>query len=318
MEAADLIVGDVGGTNARLAWARVIDGGVGLEDITIFPSADFADFADILRTFAGDSAVRNACIGVPGPVRDNRCKVTNLPWQLDGQVLGSAVGIEAVRLINDLEAAAYGLDALDGDALTCLHPGQGVAQGNQAVIAPGTGLGEAGRVSIGDGYRAFATEGGHASFAPYDEDSFALRQWLSARHGHVSWERLLSGPGLAAIDGFLAEQLGEPADEREPAAVSEAALAGEARAQQALQWFIRLLGMEASNLALKWMATGGVYLAGGIAPRLAERLLPDLIDAFLDKGRMRAVLERMPVWLVTDPYLALRGAALYSARFREE
>lgn len=309
-----VMVGDIGGTNARLAWAVWRDGGLQLDDIRIFASADYADFSDILRAFIAGRRVDVACIGVPGPVRDNRCKVTNLPWALDGERIAHALSIARVVLLNDLEAAATGLEAVAPEHLQLLSPGEALRGGNQAVIAPGTGLGEAGRVFDGGRYRAHATEGGHASFAPYDEQSFALQQWLKTQYGHVSWERLLSGPGLSAIDHFLATRDHPVARPRSAAEVDAADVAGEPRAQQALRLFIRLLGMEAGNLALKWMATGGLYLAGGIAPHIADRLLNyGLREAYLDKGRMRPLLTQIPFRLVTDPYLAMRGAALYSA-----
>lgn len=310
----DVIVGDVGGTNARLAWAVWQGDALQLEDIRVFPSADYADFADILRAFIGEHSVASACIGVPGPVRDNRCKVTNLPWVLDGEKIAQALGIPSLWLLNDLEAAAYGLEASPPEHLQLLNRGHAQPGGNQALIAPGTGLGEAGRVYDGSRYRAHATEGGHASFAPYDAQSFALQQWLQQQYGHVSWERLLSGPGLSAIDHFLATRDDPAASPRTAAEIDAADAAGEPRARQAMRLFIGLLGMEAGNLALKWMATGGLYLAGGIAPRIADRLLAyGLLEAYLDKGRMRPLLERIPFWLVSDPYLAMRGASLYSA-----
>ncbi len=310
----DMMVGDIGGTNARLAWASWRDGALQLDGIRIFRSADFTDFGDILRSFVDGRSVEHACIGVPGPVHDNHCRVTNLPWELDGDRLARSLGLGRVTLINDLQAAASGLDAVPPAHLRLLSPGEAVSGGNQAVIAPGTGLGEAGRVFDGRRYRAHATEGGHASFAPFDRQTFALQQWLADRHGHVSWERLLSGPGLSAIDQFLATADDPAAKPRDAALIDAADKAGETRAHRALQLFVSLLGREAGNLALKWMATGGLYLAGGIAPHIGDRLLDyGLREAYLDKGRMRPLLEQIPFQLVSDPYLALRGAAMYSA-----
>lgn len=319
-----LIVGDVGGTNARLAVAEWRGARWHLSEPRIFASGDEADFTPILARFRAESraeALTAAVIGIAGPVRDNRCATTNLPWQLDGRVLAADLGLAHVHLINDLAAAAWGIDQVEASQQQILQVGQSQAQGNRAVIAAGTGLGEAGLVWCGQGYRPFATEGGHADFAPGHAVEVALRDWLAERYdGHVSWERVASGPGLADLYRFLRGQGGmacqpDPLLASDPAAAVATGAAKDALCQQALDMFVRLFGAEAGNLALKMMATGGVYLAGGMAPKLAGRLAQgDFIAAFVDKGRMKGLLSTLPVILLTDPHLALKGAAVYGAR----
>ncbi len=319
-----LIVADVGGTNARLALADWRGGVLNLSEPHVFPSDAYADFAPILGRFIGESradGVAGAVIGIAGPVRENRCTTTNLPWQLDGDGLAASLGLPYVRLINDLEAAAWGIDAVPADGLRVLQAGRPAERGNRAVIAAGTGLGEAGLIWCEDGYRPFATEGSHADYAPQSGDDVALRAWLAARYGgHVSWERVVSGPGLADGYRFLREQGGAVALPDPLAAADVGAAVAEAAASDplsaiALDRFVRAFGAEAGNLALKLMATGGVYLAGGIAPKLSDRLAQgDFIDAFTDKGRMSGLLKQMPVRLVSDRHLALKGAAVYGAR----
>lgn len=319
------IVGDVGGTNARLAVAEWRGGGLNLSEPRVFPSGDHAEFAPILRQFVGESrisAIAAAVIGIAGPVRDNRCVTTNLPWQLDGDALAAALGLPRGYLINDLEAAAWGIEQVPAQGLYSLQHGQPAARGNRAVIAAGTGLGEAGLVWCGDGYRPFATEGSHGDYAPETDDDLALRAWLADRYGgHVSWERVVSGPGLADGYRFLREQGGaasvpDPLDAADVGAAVAAAAGHDPLSAIALDRFVRAFGAETGNLALKLMATGGVYLAGGIAPQLLDRLaLGDFIDTFTRKGRMRGLLSQMPVTVITDSHLALKGAAVYGARF---
>lgn len=318
-----LIVGDVGGTHARLAVAGWQDGQLRLSGPQVYASAEADDFAPILARFLNACELPDpagACIGIAGPVRDNACHTTNLPWHLDGDALAAAVGLPAVRLVNDMEAAGWGIEQVAPDHRQVLHPGDPLPRGNQALIAAGTGLGEAGRVWCGDGYRSFATEGSHADFAPSDAAEMALGSWLGGWLEHVSWERLVSGQGLVNIYQFLREQ-GGAACQPDPLEAGDAAAAIAARAgddelcDAALERFVRLFGAETGNLALKLMATGGVYVAGGIAPRIADRLAEGgFVEAFLAKGRMRPLLEAMPVTLLTDPHLALRGAAVYGAR----
>jgi len=318
-----LIVGDVGGTNARLALAAWQGGQLQLSAPRIYPSGEAEDFTAILARFmteADAGGVAGASIGIAGPVRGNRCRTTNLPWQLDGAVLASDLGLPAVQLLNDLEAAGWGIEQVAPEHRRVLQAGDPVPQGNQAIIAAGTGLGEAGRVWCGERYQPFATEGSHADFAPGDATEMALMGWLGGWFGHVSWERLVSGQGLVNIYRFLREHGGaachpDPLGAEDPAAAIALRAADDPLCGQALQRLVRLFGAETGNLALKLMATGGVYIAGGIAPKIADSLAGgSFLDAFTAKGRMRPLLQAMPVTLLSEPRLALMGAAVYGAR----
>lgn len=318
------IVGDVGGTNARLALAEWRDEQLHLSEPRIFPSGEHVEFAPILAQFIEESradGVTAAIVGIAGPVRDNRCTTTNLPWQLDGDALAAALHLPAVVLINDLEAAAWGIDALSSEDRLTLQSGRPVAQGNRAVIAAGTGLGQAGLAWCGDGYRPFATEGSHADFAPADSAERALHDWLADRYeGHVSWERVVSGPGLADRYRFLRDAGGvgcspDPLLAKDVAGAVTAAAGEDPLCAAALNAFVQAYGAEAGNLALKLMATGGIYLAGGIAPQIVPYLTDGtFLKAFHDKGRMASLLQAMPITVITDKHLALKGAAVYGAR----
>lgn len=328
------LAGDVGGTNTRLASFEVgVAGGSGrgraslrLDREETYPSREHAGLEAIVESFlAGEQPPERACFGIAGPVRDGRCQATNLAWVVDAAQLAAALRIVQVALINDLEAFAWGIDELPASSLAPLAAGDPDAHGNAALIAAGTGLGEAGLAWDGHRRRPFATEGGHTSFAPQGEVESELLRYLAERHGHVSWERVVSGPGLVGIHAFLCEHrrapapgwLAEELEAGDPAAaISQAALDGRDEiAVEALDLFVRCFGAEAGNLALKVMATAGVYLGGGIAPKLLERLrAPDYLEAFRAKGRMRPLLEAMPVTVVLDEDAALLGAATYAAR----
>lgn len=316
-----LLVGDIGGTHTRLAHASLTDGHIRIDAMAIYRSDEAACFEDALRRYLAEhpGEFEGAGFGFPGPVVDFHVATTNLPWEVDGAGLESLLGMPVV-LCNDLEAAAHGVLVAPGDALATLQ--QGVAgAGNRAVIAAGTGLGQAILFHAAGDWWPSASEGGHADFAPNDEDDVALWRFLRERFGHVSYERVVSGPGLADLYGFYAEREGEPtrpwAEGEDGAAwvARTAEGAGSRAAVLALGRFCRIYGAEAGNLALKALAVGGVYLAGGIAPRLLEGLRGGgFIEAFHDKGRFRPLMERIPVHVVCDEHLALRGAARAAAR----
>jgi glucokinase len=260
-------------------------------------------------------------LGVAGPVRDGVCHTTNLPWVISAESVSTATGIARVSLLNDLEAAAWGIDAVEEDHRVVLNPGRAGVRGNQCVVAAGTGLGEAGRVWAGDRYVPFASEGSHADFAPADEIGYAYHRWMVQRHGHVSWDRVVSGPGLVSLHAFLRDRTGgrapawladELASGDPAAAIARAGLERtDAVCDETLGRFVRFFGAEAGNHALKLMALGGVYVTGGIAPKILQRLLEGaFIEAFLDKGRMRSVVADMPVTVILDGDVALKGAAL--------
>ena len=288
-----------------------------------FPSSDYPSLTEIVRAFVGQQSpdrLRAACFGIAGPIVNGVVKTTNLPWVIDANDFRELVGDVPVRLINDLEAIAYGVPVAGDDAFVTLNAGSPTVRGNAAVIAAGTGLGEAGLFWDGRAYRPFASEGGHASFAPRDDLEMGLLRFLLAEHGHVSWERVLSGPGLYNIYRFLKEEelddepawLAERVQAEDPAAViAECALnRTSAICAQALGLFVSLYGAEAGNLALKTLATGGVFVAGGIAPKILPALTRGtFLDSFLAKGRLQPVLASMPVRVVVSGTIALLGAA---------
>lgn len=327
--AVRVLAGDVGGTSTRLAVYEVAGGRPRELRRADWRSRDHGGLGEILERFlerTGDRP-RRACLGLPGPVTGRRMRTTNLPWVADADELESRLGLERVVLLNDLEAAAWGLDAVDASALVTLWEGRPGSTGNRALIAAGTGLGEAGAVWTGRRHLPFACEGGHASFAPSDAGQAALLEFAWREFEHVSFERFVSGPGLVRLYRFELDRAGRssPAWFREAvaddaadaaAAVASAAEVGTCDlARRAVDHFARLYGAEAGNLALKLMATGGVFVAGGIAPKLRWALENGgFVAAFLAKGRMRRLLEQMPVRLVTDDRLALLGAACRAAQ----
>ncbi|MFO0982146.1 MAG: glucokinase [Planctomycetota bacterium] len=315
-----ILAADIGGTNSRFAVFELRAGRLAKVWQETFRSAEHAGVTELARAAreACQRKITAATFGVAGPVRHGRSQTTNLPWVVDAQDLARALGLRTAGLINDLAANAYGLSELSPADLVTLHAGEPGAEGNQALISAGTGLGEAGLYWDGRHHQPFASEGGHTSFAPGDDRELTLWRWLKARFAHVSWERVVSGPGLVHIHACLREtgqfpQSAAPAED--PAAITAAAASGnDALARSALDLFVTLYGAEAGNLALKVMATGGVFLGGGIAPRI----LPFLQDgrflaAFFAKGRLRPVLEAMPVRVVTNDQAALLGAARHAA-----
>jgi len=321
-----ILAGDIGGTNARLAYFQPQNGHLRLVSERVFPSREHSELGEIVSEFLSDSGTRPeaACFGIAGPVRNGRVETSNLPWVIEQSRLANQIHLPATLLINDLEASAWGIGALDAGDLVPLNRVSGPVVGNQAVIAPGTGLGEAGLFWDGSRYHVFACEGGHTDFAPQGEMQVELLRYLRTRFGHVSYERILSGPGLVNVYEFLRDsgsekespefaatlRKGDPA-----AAISRAALAGsDTLAQKALEIWISVYGAEASNLALKVMATGGLFLAGGISPKVLAGLTgPLFMQAFLDKGRLRALVESIPVQVVTNEKAGLLGAARCAA-----
>ncbi len=321
-----ILAGDIGATNTRLA---LFDGTTERSDPIaeqIYASHDYPGLEAIASEFVreANASITSACFGVAGPVKDGRSSTTNLAWFVDSRDLARDLRLPFVALLNDLEASAHGLPWLRPDEIIVLQEGAPDAAGHRALIAAGTGLGEAGLYWDGRRHRPFATEGGHASFAPSDEVEIDLLRHLIRRFDQVSWERVLSGPGLVNIYSFLRDSgrgeepswLADEISSGEPAAViSTVALAGRSRlCSDALDLFVTLYGAEAGNLALKVMATGGVYVGGGIAPKILPRLRgPAFVKAFVAKGRMRPLLEAMPVRVVLNDSLALLGAARYAA-----
>jgi glucokinase len=313
-----ILAGDVGGTGTRLARFGGDDGRPDRE--WIGRSADHVSLAALVHAFLGsDPPPEVAVFGIAGPVVGNACDATNLAWQIDGDALGRALGIPRVLLINDLVATAHGLATLPPADLEVLQAGTALP-GNRALIAAGTGLGQAVLAPDGSGWRPLATEGGHTDFSPGDPVEDELLVWLRARLGHVSWERVLSGPGLADLyrfhaatgrgeepAGFAARFAAAP----DPAAlVSESARGDNPRAALVIERFVSLYGAQAGNLALQSLALGGVYIGGGIAPRILPFLRAGgFLAAFRAKGRFAPLLATIPVTVMLDDRAALWGAA---------
>lgn len=309
-----ILAADIGGSQARLLLAQQTrEGWTALRQQT-FSSRDFASLDALLRTFLhAHEQPRHACIAVAGPVRDGHAALTNLPWEVDAAALTAGFGLRRVAVVNDFAAQAHGLPLLGADGVCTLQAGEAGARGLQALIGAGTGLGMA-LLADDHGRRvALPSEGGHIDFAPRNQEEIALLQHLLPRHGRVSLELLLSGHGLERIYRHVAGLAGEaPADAR---AIGAAALAGEPHAAAAAGLFARLLASAAGNLALASLALGGVYLSGGIAPKLLPLVRqPAVREAFCDKPPMCALLARIPLHVVTDELLGLKGAAQLAAR----
>lgn len=321
-----VLAGDIGGTKTRLAIAEVIANQVNVERETTYPSRNFPTFEALLADFlTGAQIPAYAAFGIAGPVQGRAVRTTNLPWYIEADALQHRFGFKICTLLNDLESVAYGLPALGADDLLTLQLGQADACGNSAVIAAGTGLGEAGLFWDGNQHHPYATEGGHTSFSPKNDLEMDLLRYLQNLYGHVSWERVVSGMGLLDLHNFLrsyrksvlpAWLAEEMRTEDSGAAISRAALAGnDDICIEAMDVFVRLYGGEAGNLALKTMSRGGVYVGGGIAPKILPLLQRGtFIKAFLDKGRMRPLLEAMPVKLILNERAALFGPALRAGR----
>lgn len=317
-----LLAGDVGGTKTAVALFRSTASGVRLVREATLPSGEFKSLEAVVRRFLGTRPsvrIAAACFGVAGPVVDGRCVTTNLPWHVAEKSLARAIPAPRVKLLNDLEAAAHGILTLPSRALEPLQEGK-ARKGNMVLIAAGTGLGEAILVWDGARHRVLASEGGHADFAPRNDLEIDLLRFLQKEFGHVSYERVLSGPGLHNIYRFLRDtgHAPEPAwlSERlrsgDPSAVvSEVGLAGaHPLCTAALDLFVSIYGSEAGNLALKAVALGGVFVGGGIAPKIRAKLAAGVfLAAFSDKGRYRDLLASIPVRLVLEPRAPLRGAA---------
>ncbi len=321
-----ILAGDVGGTNTRLALFEMAGDHRRLVVEATFPSREHASLETVLRRFVSGQPrpVTLACFGIAGPVRHGRSEATNLPWVVDSRQLARELGLEKVGLINDLEANAYGIAVLGPKDTVVLNAGAPDAEGNAAIISAGTGLGEAGLYWDGRQHRAFATEGGHASFAPRNPLEMDLLRYLLTQFEHVSFERVLSGPGLLNLYRFLRDTgrgeepvwLADRLRRQDPSAViAQVALDGESPlCAQALDVFVSLYGAEAGNLGLKVMATGGVYIGGGIAPKILRKLRDaTFLEAFTGKGRMKPLLEAMPVRVILNDKTALLGAARYAS-----
>ena len=322
-----ILAGDIGGTKTVLALIdRQADGSLSCIREQTFASGEFQTFEEILGLFLnGGPAVASACFGVAGPVVNQRCQTTNLPWLLDGEQLKYRLGTERVKLLNDLEAMAIGMLYLQEQDFIELNPGAVPQTGNIAVIAAGTGLGEAMLHWDGDKYHPIATEGGHSDFAPQNPQQDQLLAYLRRQFpAHVSCERLLSGNGFSHLYDFLIENRFAPPCPAVPdadadievdrnALISRLGIDGEdALCQEVVRLFAELYGAEAGNLALKTFSIGGVFIGGGIGPKIRSVLESgEFLQAFTAKGRFQPLLSRMPVKLALNPRTPLIGAMHY-------
>lgn len=314
-----IICGDVGGTKALLGIAEVEDGWVRLHDFNRYECADYASFDAMFARFRGDIArhadrVTGACLALAGPIDDGArsAKITNLPWIVDADRCGAAFGLPTCVLANDFEAAAAGITAVAPGDLVTLQAGEPREDGVRLVVGAGTGLGMAVLVPHEGRFRILPGEGGHVGFSPQDDDQGRVLAELRKIYGRVTTERVVSGPGLAAIHRILS---GEDA---EPAEVAERALSGDAVARRSVDCFLSAYGAYASDMALAVMARGGVFLAGGIAAKILPLMQSGLfVRTFQDKAGHAALAARMPVHVVTDTELGLKGAALIGAGMLE-
>jgi glucokinase len=321
------LAGDIGGTKTKLALLSKHEGTLHIEAKDTFPSKLYPGLEPVLEKFLSGHEVdiASACFGIAGPVVEGQVATPNLPWVVNAEKIAEALGLKSVALLNDLEAAAYGIFTLGPDELFSLNDGKERCPGNKVLIAAGTGLGEATLYDDGGGeYHPSASEGGHGDFAPTDEIQIELLRALMRKFGHVSYERVVSGPGLQDIYAFLKdsgralenETLREQLAAADPSAViTEAALAGASElCAQALHLFVSVYGAEAGNLALRGKATGGVYIGGGIAPKILDKLKDGtFMRAFLDKGRYKELLSGIPVQVILNEEAPLQGAAYYVA-----
>ena len=321
-----ILAGEIGATRTRLAAFETEGNRLKCVVEKTYMSQNHSGLAEILPQFIRDEGipVHSACFGVAGPVRAGRSKISNLTWIIDAKELASQLKLNSVGLLNDLEAYAYGIDALESKDFITLSPGSEDAEGNRAVISAKTGLGMAGLYWDGFRHHPFACEGGHADFAPRDQVQMELLAYLKKQFGRVSCERILSGPGIRHIYDFLRDtkKAEEPAWLREqlaaaqdqPPLISQVALEGKAAiCEQTLEIFVSVFGAEAGNCALRYMSSGGIFIGGTIAAKIAPAMQArGFMQAFLDKGRMATLLKDMPVQIVTNDDCGLIGAARYT------
>lgn len=320
-----ILAGDIGGTKTSLA---VIDPDRGMNRPVIegtLPSTEFSGLEMLVKSFLEGKSlnIKSACFGVAGPVVNGSAKITNLPWRLCEDDLAKSLDLTTVRLINDLQAIGFSIPHLAEKDLHTLSQGEPEHGGTIAIIAPGTGLGEGFMIWDGERYRAYSSEGGHTDFAPRNPDEVKLLAYCQEKIEHVSFETLCSGIGIPNIYEFLkntalekeppelADLLSE-CDDPTPVIMNNAMEGEKASAicRRTLKMFVSMLGSEAGNMALKVLATGGVYIGGGIPPRILDALNgPEFMNAFLAKGRMVNLMSKMPVHVILQPKAALIGAA---------
>jgi glucokinase len=319
-----ILAGDVGGTKVHLALYDFDGGSLTHKRDEKYPAKEYSGLEEIVREFLAGEEVSSACFGVPGPVRDGRLRLTNLPWTLDSRLLARDLSIDHVFLINDLEANGYGIAELKADQIYTLSEGDPSQIGNRALIAAGTGLGQGLLIWNGKQHIPYPSEGGHVDYAPRNEDEIDLLRFLKQKYnGRISYERVVAGMGLTSIYEFLRDVRGmeEPSwlaeritAEDPNAVITELGLNAKSEiCEKALDMFVSAYGAEAGNLALKILSVGGLYVGGGIAPRILEKLKDGtFMRAFTDKGRLSQLLINMPVRVILESRAALLGAAAYA------
>jgi glucokinase len=324
-----ILAGDVGGTKVHLALYNMVNGHLQPIRDFKFPAHEFASLDEVVNRFLetgpeDKNNVTAACFGCPGPVRDGRLKLTNLPWTLDTRELQKSIGIRHIFLINDLEANGYGIPQLAPDKIFTLHAGDPEATGHRGLLAAGTGLGEALLIWDGKSHTPIPSEGGHCDFAARTDREIALLQYLRRTlNGRVSFERVVSGIGIKNVYAYLrdVEKLDEPqwlrdrlAKEDPNSVIGQCAEDGSSSiCFETMKIFAGAYGAETGNIALKVLSTGGMYLGGGIAPKILRTLQNGaFLQAFLDKGRLSPLLQSIPVRIILDDTCALLGAAAYA------
>ncbi|PCI77669.1 glucokinase [Candidatus Aerophobetes bacterium] len=322
-----ILAGDIGGTKTHLAFFEQNTKGFVIVAEKKYPSHEHGSLEEIVVLFLQEHAViaEKACFGIAGAVKHGVCHATNLPWEIEVESLAKAcqVGKEKVAIINDLESNAWGIKALDEKDFKVLNQGVPEKKGNQALISAGTGLGEAGIIFMQGKLYPFASEGGHADFAPRNAQEDSLLKYLRKKWNHVSYERVLSGPGIANVHAFLVEDqkmdeeaqvLSEMKEQDAAFVISKWALEKKSDVcVKALEIFSSIYASAAGNLALKMMATGGLFIGGGIAPKILPFLnRSQFLDAFKDKGRFEAMLKDVPIKVILKEETALLGAMVFA------
>ena len=322
-----ILAGDIGGTKSHLALFSESADGLTFVREQLFHSSQFSCIEDLIKSFIGTHDDLTAvALGIPGPVVEGRAQATNLPWSVDSVALRGVLRVDHVLLLNDLEATAHGIATLTPQQLYTVNVGVS-KPGNMALIAAGTGLGEAALHWDGQQHWPSPSEGGHSDFSPRDALEIELLEWFIEQFHHVSWERILSGPGLGNLYRFLrdtgkapenAEVARRMAAADPNAIITELGMAGtDPLCTRTVDLFVTLYGSEAGNLALKSLSVGGFYVGGGIAPRMARKFSePSFFGAFHEKGRMQELLLAVPLYVILDPNTGLYGAAAFALRSR--
>ena len=320
-----VLAADIGGTKTNLALFKIIDGNLEPTFEKSFQTKNYDSFTDLFNEFQvdGDAKIDAICLGVAGPVIEGVVQGTNFPWAIDREIISDELKVKSVFVINDLEANAYGLATLKEEDFETLTIGKNIP-GNAAIISPGTGLGEAGLFWDGEKHHPFATEGGHCSFSPHNKLDVAVFNFMIQKYGDVSWERLLSGQGIIDIHDFLRKfreipmpsEFKEKLNQEDPAAfITKSAMEKtDTVCSETLSIFLRYLAIEASQVALKMKATGGVYIGGGIVPKIISAIDKSIFKYnFVQSGRMGHLLNMMPVKVILNEKTPLFGAAMYAA-----